>query len=283
MPISPIKKNYSRSAYSFANINFLGKCNLNCFFCIGKDLENEVAKYNHLNTPLKELKNLNSYLWLCRNQNIGKIYLTGFNTDPLMYKYVDDLVDHLQDEWGFEVGIRTNGILAKEKINLINRCRRSISYTVLTQKPEIMKQITGVGILPDYSWLFKNIKISQRIATVVTKQNVDELLDLIKFASNYPQIKYFQVRRIATETRYDFLKEHIEVFENLLKKVQKNFKQIDEFEKSPIFDIYGVRTSFWKTVETTVNSLNYFTNGVISDEYFIIEGYLKNKNRFLVK
>jgi len=29
-------------------------------------------------------------------------------------------------------------------------------------------------------------------------------------------------------------------------------------------------------VGTTANSLNYFVNGVVSDEYFIIEGYEKN-------
>ena len=44
-----------------------------------------------------------------------------------------------------------------------------------------------------------------------------------------------------------------------------------------IFNVYGKDVSFWSTVETSVNSLNYFTDGVCSDEYFIVEGYLKNK------
>ena len=37
-----------RSPYSFANINFLGKCNLDCDFCLGKDLEDEFNRYNDM-------------------------------------------------------------------------------------------------------------------------------------------------------------------------------------------------------------------------------------------
>jgi hypothetical protein len=31
------------------------------------------------------------------------------------------------------------------------------------------------------------------------------------------------------------------------------------------------------TVRTSVNNYNYFTDGTVSDEYFVIEGYLKNR------
>jgi hypothetical protein len=45
-------------------------------------------------------------------------------------------------------------------------------------------------------------------------------------------------------------------------------------------DIYGKQVNFWRTVETSVNSINYFTDGTISDNYFVVEGYVKNyKNR----
>lgn len=30
---------------------------------------------------------------------------------------------------------------------------------------------------------------------------------------------------------------------------------------------------FWRTVKTTTNSFNYFTDGTFSKEYFIVEGY----------
>lgn len=34
---------------------------------------------------------------------------------------------------------------------------------------------------------------------------------------------------------------------------------------------------FWRTIKTSVNSLNYFIDGVVSDLYFVVEGYLKNR------
>jgi hypothetical protein len=34
----------------------------------------------------------------------------------------------------------------------------------------------------------------------------------------------------------------------------------------------------WRTVGTSVNSLNYFTDGTLSGEYFVIEGYSKQHN-----
>ncbi len=272
-----IRKNRNRGRYSFANINLLGKCNLDCFFCLGKDLEEEFLKYNSLDTPPSRLPNLAEFLALCKRQSVRNIYITGQNTDPLLYRHLDELIDYLQRE-GFMAGLRTNGLLAHRKIATINRCRKSVSYTMLTLNEETMQEITGVRKIPYFDYIFRNVTIPQRVATVVTTQNVDEILDLIMFVSQYPQIGYFQVRRISTDTREKEMMEHIEAFEKFYERVRKKFPQVDEFERSPILDIYGVKVSFWRTVETSVNSLNYFSNGVLSREYFIIEGYLKNKN-----
>ena len=37
-----ITKNRNRKEYSFANINLLGNCNANCYFCLGKDIQEEL-------------------------------------------------------------------------------------------------------------------------------------------------------------------------------------------------------------------------------------------------
>lgn len=276
-----IRKNRDRSEYSFANINFLGRCSLDCLFCLGKDLKEEFSKYNQLDTPPSKLPNLDKFLDLCKEHNIKSIYLTGQNTDSLLYKHLDELVNYLQEDRNFKVGLRTNGLLAKRKISTINKCKKSISYTMLTLNPKTMETITGVRAIPDFDYIFQNVIIPQRVATVVTTQNVDEILGLVNFVAKYPQVKYFQIRRISTDTREQEMKPHIEAFEEFYERVKKEFPQIGEFEKSPILDIYGVKTSFWRTVETSVNSLNYFSNGVISDWYFIIEGYLKNRAEYL--
>ena len=41
-------KNREREAPSFANINLLGKCNIRCYFCLGRDIEAELAGQNQL-------------------------------------------------------------------------------------------------------------------------------------------------------------------------------------------------------------------------------------------
>ena len=37
-----IIKNRNRQVPTFANINLLGKCNADCYFCLGKDIKSEV-------------------------------------------------------------------------------------------------------------------------------------------------------------------------------------------------------------------------------------------------
>lgn len=44
-----INKNRNREKYTFANINLLGTCNANCYFCLGKDISEELSGKNQLN------------------------------------------------------------------------------------------------------------------------------------------------------------------------------------------------------------------------------------------
>ena len=44
-----INKNRKREGFTFANINLLGKCNANCYFCLGKDISKELDGKNQLN------------------------------------------------------------------------------------------------------------------------------------------------------------------------------------------------------------------------------------------
>ncbi|MBT5021274.1 radical SAM protein [Candidatus Woesearchaeota archaeon] len=271
MSATIIRKNYNRSNYSFANINFQGPCNMNCFFCIGKEFDK--IENNSLEVPPENLPNLRSYLELCKSNGIKKIYLTGQNTDPLMYKYLDELIDIVQEEFGLVAGLRTNGILAKEKIATINKCKGEISYTVLSLNSETLYRMTGARKVPDYAEILRKTKSPKRVSTVLTRYNQDELDTIVSLAAK-AGAEYVQVRRISTDIRYDFLSDHIRAFDKKLADIKTEWEKVDEFELSPVYKSQGVNVSFWKTVETSVNSLNYFTDEVISDNYFIVEGYL---------
>lgn len=274
------KKVRVRSPYSFANINLLGKCNVDCYFCLGKDLEKEFDKYQTLQTHFSEWGNWKEFVSRCKQYNIPQIYITGQNTDSLLYHYLEELIQYLKGE-GFYVGLRTNALLAKKKMNIINQCTTcwgdAVSYSVHTLKMETQKQIWHTPFIPDWDWVIRNTTAKMRIAIVLTRYNVNEVDDIIKFLSAYENVEYVQVRKICTDNRYDLLKEDMELFEEYEKQISEKHPKVKSFETANVYEIHGKEVSFWRTVGTTVNSINYFSNGVLSDDYFVIEGYSLEK------
>lgn len=269
-----LKKNRIRSEYTFANINLLGKCNVDCFFCLGKDIEKLFAKHNQLAVHFSKWKNFDKFLKKCKELNIKKIYLTGQNTDPLLYLYLEDLISFIKEQ-GFSVGMRTNGYLAKQKINIINKCTDEIGYSIHSLNPEINFLIMKRKDIPDWDYIIPNTR-NVRVSIVINRYNIKEFWDLLKYISAFENVKYIQVRRISTDTRESFLLEDIKLYEALFDEVNKKYPKIGEFYLAQQYMIFGKEVNFWRTVETSANSINYFTDGTLSDEYFIIEGYLKH-------
>lgn len=135
-----IEKNRNREKFSFANINLLGKCNARCYFCLGLDIENEIKNVNNLHTHFLEWQNFDKFIKLCKEHRIKKIYLTGQSADGLQYSYLDELVVFLQEKHGFDVGVRSNGYLALEKMESIKKMREEIGYTINSLNPVINKK-----------------------------------------------------------------------------------------------------------------------------------------------
>lgn len=273
---SLITKNRNRSNYTFANINLLGLCNANCYFCLGKDISDELKGKNQLNVHFSEWKNFEIFLNMCRDNNVKKLYLTGQTTDGLQYMYLDEIIDYLQNQ-GFSVGVRTNGYLAEVKMSSINKMKDEIAYSIHTLSAEKNKIIMGRNSLPNWDKIIPLSGNNVRISIVLNRYNYDEIEDLIKYISKFENVRYIQIRRISTDTRYDSLKEDIELYEKFYQYIAEKYKdsRIDDFYCAQRYIIEGKEVNFWRTVETSVNSLNYFTDGTCSDEYFIVEGYLK--------
>lgn len=270
------KKVRVRSPYSFANINLLGRCNVDCYFCLGKDLEKEFDKYQTLKTHFTEWGNWQEFIDRCKEYKIPQIYITGQNTDSLLYHHLEELIQYLKFE-GFHVGLRTNALLAKKKMHIINQCTTcwgdAVSYSVHTLDMDTQIKIWKTPHIPDWDWIIRNTTAKMRIAIVLTRYNVNEVEDIIKFLSKYDNVEYVQVRKICTDNRYDLLEEDMELFEKFEEKISSKYEKIKSFESANCYNIFGKEVSFWRTVGTTVNSINYFSNGVLSDDYFVIEGY----------
>lgn len=274
-------KNRNRESPTFANINLQGPCNYQCYFCLGKDIRHGTCK-NYLQTHFKEWKNFEKYLEKCRNANIQKIYLTGQNTDPLLYKYLSELIQYLKKS-GFKVGIRTNGLLSLERMKEINQINDEIGLSIHSLNPDTNEKITGIRKIADWNNIISKIEVPIRISIVITRYNKDEIMNIIQYFSIFDKIKYIQLRCISTDERYEELKEDIACFEDLSNEIQENYPLLKKFYTSSIYEIYGKEVSLWKTVQTTINSFNYFTDGIISENYFVVEGYKQSKEEESIK
>lgn len=280
METNIIKKNREREKYTFANINLLGNCNANCYFCLGKDISEELKGKNQLNIHFSEWKNFDSFLEKCKQENIKKLYLTGQTADGLQYHYLNELIDYLQDN-GFLVGLRSNGYLAESKMCSINKMKDEIAYSIHTLDKDVNKTIMGKNYIPNWENIIPKSGDNVRISIVLTRYNINEIENLIKYISKFDNVRYIQIRRISTETRYDELKEDIELYEKFYSYIEEKYKEnrIDDFYKAQRYIIEGKEVNFWRTIETSINSLNYFTDGTCSDKYFIVEGYLEYMNK----
>lgn len=264
------KHNTEREKPTFANINMLGKCNANCYFCLGKDIPEYLSGRRDNLVNFRDWPKFDEFLNGVREVGIKKIYLTGQNTDALLCRDLGELIEYVQSA-GFDIGLRTNGVLALKKMELINKARLETGYSIHTLNNEINLRIMGCAC-PDWDRIIPATERC-RVSVVVCRHNVDEFYDLVKYIGKFGNVQHIQARRISTETRRDELLRDLELYERLYKDVESKYRLVREFYGAPIYDIGGVEVTFWRTVKTSIGSINYFTDGTISNDYFVVKGY----------
>jgi MoaA/NifB/PqqE/SkfB family radical SAM enzyme len=235
---------------------------MDCHFCLGKDLP-ELKEKDYNEVHFSDWKNLKTFLCDCYNKDIGRIYITGQTTDPMCYKHLGELVDYVQAR-GFRVGLRTNGIGALKKMEIINRCKQGCGYTLNAPSADTELAIRRT--------------LRPRVSTVVTRDNVRHLPALIQHISRLKPVRYIQVRKVSTHTRTVPLQDDQKAFNEALIEFMKHHPRVGFLWKAPVFRAHGKDVVFWPTVETSANSWNYFVDGTISKEYEIIKGYLRSRN-----
>lgn len=268
-------KRRERSGPAFANINLLGRCNANCYFCLGKDLGNLIGGRNDTAIHFIEWPRWREFLYSLCAAAVRKVYVTGQNTDALLYEHLDELVSCLQS-CGFDVGLRTNGLLAPSLMTTINDCRAETGYSINSLRPDTLHTMMGWRKVPDWDAILAATK-RPRVSMVLGRYNVDELLDVVRLVRRHPHVRHMQARRISTDTRQVELLPDVKAFERLHERVAEQYPLVREFYGAPIYLIDGVEVTFWRTVQTSIGSINYFTDGTISREYFVVEGYLRNR------
>lgn len=272
------EKNLKRAAPVFANINLLGACNVDCYFCLGKDINDQFKQHNQIKTHFRDWKNFQPFLNKCKEAGIERIYVTGQNTDALVYHYLNELVPYIQEQ-GFGCGLRTNGYLANRNWDTIRQCKRSVGYSIHSLDPETNWKIMRRRDIPDWKTIIPNTP-QCRVSIVLNRYNEMEFPSLLEYISKFENVKYIQVRRICTDTREAYLYPDVEVYEKVFAEYEQRYPMIERFYNAEQFIIHGKRVCFWRTVKTDIDSFNYYTDGTINDEYFVIEGYMREAETF---
>jgi MoaA/NifB/PqqE/SkfB family radical SAM enzyme len=273
-------KNRDREAPDFANINLLGKCSANCFFCLGKDFGDQFEGQDCRDIHFDEWPNLNKFLNRCSVLDINKVYITGLNTDPAQYKWLRSLVAHIQAR-DFYCGLRLNGYDAGRIMRVIDVCREEIGYSVHSLSPMTNKMIVGRTEIPNWKYLIQHSGNNVRASVVINRCNEHEFFELVAFLAQ-TGVKYIQARRISTDHRLDDLAPDMAAYERVYTKVKEAFPVVSRwYGDGETFLMYGKNVVFWRTIKTTANSINYFTDGTISEEYFIVEGWEKAHKKWI--
>lgn len=189
--MSEFDKNRVRSAPTFMNINLLGPCNADCYFCLGRDLAKKYFEHNQLSIHYSHWKNFEMAMYETQKAMIHRVYVTGQTTDSLAYQHIEGLVQYLKRLGTFtRVGLRTNGLLAVERMHTINLCD-SVGYSIHMLKPEVNRKIMGVDYIPPWESILNDTKCPRiRVSIVVGRYNVEEVYSILDFLSGFPQLRY---------------------------------------------------------------------------------------------
>ncbi len=162
---------------------------------------------------------------------------------------------------------------------VINSTDLSVGYSIHSLVPATVRAILGRYDIPDWDLLL-TVTQRPRVQIVVNRYNEDEFWSLLDFIVRYEKVRYIQVRRVCSDTREAELTPDIQAHDRIHEWVRQRqpLKKVI-YGNAEVYDICGKEVVFWRTTQTTVNSLNYFTDGTISDEYFVVEGYKKNCNK----
>lgn len=252
----------------YGEILFVGQCNFKCFYCLGHEMH-ESTKYNTLDTHFQEWPNFGKWLYRLRNNDVRTIYLSSTNCEPLLYTYLSELIDFLQDV-GFNVGIRTN---ASKDLLVCDKCKEEISLSLQSLNPDTFEKITGVPLTFDF---LKNLNQltnpNVRVSIVVNRYNYLEIFDILHKLKKY-NLRYVQIRQCYKYYETD-IQPDIDSFNDVVSKL-KSFPVKGQFKESVIYDVDGLPVSVWETVfkKESISSSNYWTNGVITDNNLLVEGY----------
>lgn len=249
-------KNFS---HWFGNIHLSGPCNRSCYFCIGQHMM-ALDPINNLKTW--PLLGLDEFISKCNSRDVNEVYLTGTNTDALLFQHIVKLRKALPIR--IKLGFRTNGAALKDYKQLLPFNMGSI--TICSFDNDIYKQMMGSGYPVDIDNIVNMSKLADvdlKVNVVLGPENVGhDLINTLNICSSAG------ISRINLREPYG----QPYIGDPLAKLMDK----FGEVYGCPIYKVGDMEATYWDVHYTEVESVNLYANGTISEDYPITRGHDAN-------
>ncbi|MFO7604864.1 MAG: GTP 3',8-cyclase MoaA [Desulfurivibrionaceae bacterium] len=193
---------FARSV-SYLRVSLTDQCNLRCFYCTPKPLEDKLSA-----GELLSYEELLEVIKVAAGLGIKKVRLTG--GEPLVRRDVTGFIGELARLDGIEeVRITTNGMLLADKIaELYESGIRKLNISLDTLKPGRFREITGVD---GFSGVWRGIEESLGREFAAIKLNVvamngindDEFIDFARLSVEKPlQVRFIEFMPMGDDSNW---------------------------------------------------------------------------------
>lgn len=234
----------------FANILLAGPCNQRCPHCIGKKLGAPFPP----NLDRFPLKNFARFTTLLRELGIRQVSLTGTDTDPLLYRHVEQLLAALRQAVpGVQISLHSNGLLALARLSVVNQFDR-VALSLPSLRPATCRALTGSSRVLDLEKIAAAVSMPLKISMLLTPANLGEVEAVIARCHG------LGIRRLV------------------LRQLHGTAQPLDPlpgrtparwFAGQPVFDVDGVEVTVWDFASAQLDCVNLYSDGTLSRRYLL--------------
>ena len=243
------------NAHWFGNVHLSGPCNRACYFCIGQNMM-ALDPLNNLDTW--PMPGWDGFVNECQVRGVKEVYLTGSNTDPLLYRHLPEWVAEVRT-FADVVGLRTNGAKITDDLALFDR----VSVSVTSFDRDLYRLTMGQGLPPSLTLIMS--QVPEVWANVVLCPETVRTGDIIRTLT---VLRDSGVEKANLREPYG--QPHIG------DPLAGWCRRSGELFGNPQYDFHGLEVTYWDVHYTAVSSVNLYANGRISTDYPVTKGHAES-------
>lgn len=242
----------------FANVHLSGPCNRRCYFCIGQHMM-ALDGFNSLDTW--PMPGWSAFVEECKRHAVGVVYLTGTNTDPLLFRHIERFTAAVRNDIGSRVGIRTNGATRLDALAHFD----TGSVTICSLSQAVHAAMMGRGAPADIKtalWWAREWSPALKVNIVLGPENVGSDLERTIEGLGAAGVQRVNLREPYGQPR-----------------VGDPFSGRERAGTAfgmPLYRLAGVEVLYWDVHFVEVESVNLYASGRVSTTYPITKGHADN-------